>query len=536
MNLYRLASFRNVPVASAIAAFALALGACSGPGPETPAGKTETTSAITTPPQGKDTGAQKAESDGDFRKKAPAPGPEVVFVPPKIEEARLSNGIRVLLVERHELPIVAFQIVVDRGAAQGTPGLGAFTAAMLLQGTKTRSAIAISDDLGKLGAAYDAWADYDSVGVSARCLAPKLPDVLTILGDVVQNPRFDGAELKRERARRLTAILQQNDRPATILSNTVAGALYPAGHPYSVPLIGTEQDVNKIGVKDLAGFHAAHFMPDRVTIAIAGDVTKDSATRELERVFGAWKGKAKQGTEAAEPPPPAATAARVFLIDRPGATQSHVAAALPGVPRSTKDFEAILVMNTILGGQFSSRLNLNLREKHAYTYGARSGFDMRLGPGPFVAGGAIVRESTGPALTEVLSEIKRIRADLVTDEEIADAKSTLVLQLPARFETASETAASLGVLAVYNLPIDEYANRAAKIQAVTREDVKRVADRYLAPDRLRLVVVGDAKVVEEQLAKLGFGAMDVKRAAAPPAGAAAGAKAPAPGDGAGKKK
>src|SRR5689334_3348109 len=261
MNLYRLASFRHVPALAA------------------PAGKTDLAATMTTPPPGKDKGeGQKAEGEGDFRKAAPAPGPAVAFVPPKIEEARLSNGIRVLLVERHELPIVAFQVVVDRGAAQGSPGLGAFAAAMLLQGTKKRSAIAISDELGKLGAGYDAWADYDSVGVSARCLAPKLPDVLTILGDVVQNPSFDEAEIKRERARRLTAILQQNDRPATILSNTVAGALYPAGHPYSVPLIGTEQDVNKINAKELSGFHAAHFKPDRVTISIAGDVTKDTAT------------------------------------------------------------------------------------------------------------------------------------------------------------------------------------------------------------------------------------------------------------------
>lgn len=513
---------RSRPTKLLLGSLLLALAACGGPTTEVrPVTKPEPTSKVTPPPQP----SASANADPEaFRREPPPAGPEVTFVPPKIEEARLSNGARVLVVERHDLPLVAFQIVFDRGADQGSPGLGSFMASMLLQGTKTRSAIAISDELAKLGASYDSWGDFDTLGVGARCLAPKFSAVLSIMADIVTAPRFDEAEIKRERAKRMTSLLQQNDRPATILSNTIVSTLYPAGHPYATPLIGTEEEVSKITKADLAKFHAAHMQPDHMIIAVAGDLTKAKVVEELERVFGGWKGAAAPASDPAAPPPPAEGAPRVVLVDRPGAVQSFVAAALPGVPRKTKDFEALVVMNTILGGKFTSRLNLNLREKHAYTYGARSGFEMRHGPGPFSAGGPVVRESTGPALAEVLAEIKRIRGELVSEEELSDAQSNVILQLPARFETVGDTAGSIAALAEYGLPLDEYANRAAKIRAVTREDVKRVAAAYLSPEKMRLIVVGDAKVVEGQLAQLGFGSMDVRRA--PPPAEEKGVRAP----------
>ena len=436
-----------------------------------------------------------------------------MFSPPKIEEARLANGIRVLHAERRELPIVAVQVSADRGADQAGPGVASFAASMLLQGTKTRSAIAISDEIGRLGASAGAGADYDSVGVGARCLTPKLPELLALLADIVINPAFDPAEIKRERSRRLTSILQQNDRPAILLSNAVASALYPAGHPYSAPILGLEPDVTKVSAAELAAFHASNFRPDRVTIAVAGDINKDQAVEAIQRAFAAWQGKAQPAKEIGPPPAPDAMAARILLLDRPGATQSQVAIALPGVPRVTKDYDAILVMNTILGGQFTSRLNLNLREKHAYSYGVRSSFDMRRGPGPFVAGGAIAREATGPAVREMLVEMKRLKDELVTGEELDDARSNLILQLPARFETASETAATLAYLATYGLPLDEIATRPARLKAVTREEVTRAAEVYLKADIARIVIVGDAKIIKAQLDALGIGSVELLPAA-----------------------
>ena len=455
------------------------------------------------------------DSSGDaFRAFPPEPGAEPPFTPPRIEEARLSNGVRVLVVERHELPIVAVSIAADRGADQAKPGVGGFVGGMLFAGTKKRSALALSDDLDRLGASYGGWVDFDGGGVRAQFLTPKLADVMSILGDVLQNPAYDPAEIKRERSRRLTAVAQEKDQPARLLSNTVAGALYAAPHPYGSSLLGTEEQVDAVTRADLAAFHAETFAPKNLTIAFAGDVTRAQAVAEAERVFGKWGGKAREATVPGGAPPAATAFARVVIVDRPGATQSSVAVALPGVPRKSPDFDAITVMNTILGGQFSSRLNLNLREAHGYTYGARSGFDFRHGPGPFSAGGAIFRESTGAAVGEILAEIDRLRREPVGDEELADAKTNLIRQLPARFESAGETAATLAALSTYALPLDEFATRPARFGRVTKEDVRRVAQTYLEQDRLRVFVVGDAAVIREGLEKLGIGPVEVRAAPA----------------------
>lgn len=450
-------------------------------------------------------------SDEAFRLKAPPSGVSAAFVAPTIVEHKLKNGIRILLVERHQLPIVAFQIVVDRGADQVAPGAGAFLGAMLLQGTKTRSALETSDALGKLGAQFGSWGALDSVGVSGKVLASGFPEALSILGDCVKSPAFAKDEVERERSKRLTSIAQQKDSPATILRNTVAEVLYPQNHPYRTPLLGTEDAVKKVTPEELVSFHARLMQPDDITVAIAGDITKDAAIAEVEKVFGAWTGTAAIASPVAEAAD-VAGGPGVIVIDRPGSTQSHMAAALVGVARSSKDFHALMVMNTILGGQFSSRLNLNLREKHAYTYGASSSFDMRHGAGPFTAGGAIVREKTTPAAEEILAEVKRIQDVPVDEDELADAKTNLVRKLPASFETVADVVNSLGYLAIYNLPLNEFDTRIAAYNAVTREDVLRVAKAYLRPGRLRLVIVGDADVIEKELDKLKLGKVEIRRA------------------------
>lgn len=454
-----------------------------------------------------------AVAEDDFRKQAPKGDADAPFVAPKIQEAKLPNGMRVLLVERHELPIVAFQIVTDRGADQGAPGVGAFTGAMLLQGTKKQSALQISDALGALGAQYGAWGGLDSVGVWGKVLASSFPEALDLLGDAMRGATFEPAEIERERKKRLTELARQKDSPHTILSNTIAELLYPAKNPYHAPLLGTEDALKKIGRKDLVAFHAKHVAPSSITVAIAGDIRMADALKEVEKVFGDWSGDATKTVPATAED--AAPDAAVVLVDRPGATQSHVAATLVGVPRSTADFAAIQVMNTILGGQFSSRLNLNLREKHAYTYGARSHFDMRHGAGPFSAGGAIVREATAPAVKEIVAELARIRDAQVDDEELEVAKSNLIRRLPGSFETVSDVAGSVGGLAVYGLPLDEYAKRADAYRAVTKEDVQRVAKAYLRGDKMRIVVVGDAAVVQKDLEALGLGKVEVRKAPEP---------------------
>ncbi|WP_437999977.1 pitrilysin family protein [Sorangium sp. So ce185] len=500
---------------------AAALAACASNPPAPPAATAKA------PPASPTAAAQPPAPADAFRRSPPPPGPEVVFVPPRIEEAKLANGIRVLVVERHELPIVAVDVTTVRGADQAGPGVGAFAGAMLTQGTKTRSALQFSDALGKLGASFSSGVNFDGGGVQGQSLTPRFGEMLTLLGDAYMNPAFAPAEIERERSRRITQLAELNDRPASLLSIAQGLVLYPEGHPYSAPLIGTEAALKKITAGALARFHAAQFRPELTTVAIAGNITKADAVKEVERVFGAWKGPTgappvpAKAELPAEPPALAAGAPRVVIVDRPGLTQSSVTVTLPGVPRATKDYDALLVMNTLLGGQFSSRLNLNLREKHAYTYGARSSFDMRHGAGPFSAAGAVVRENTGPAVKEIFAEIERMRREPVTIEELADAKANLIRQLPARFETAGATASTVASLAVYDLPLDEFATRPARIQRITPADVQQVAQKYLVPEQLRVVLVGDAGAVGEQLSALQLGEVIVQKApgatAAPPA-------------------
>lgn len=450
--------------------------------------------------------------DAEFRQKAPAAGPAPVFTAPRIDEARLKNGARVLLVQRHDLPIVALQIVTDHGADQAKTGVAAFAMAGLLHGTKTRSAEQISDALDGLGVDYGTSAGYDGCFLRAQMLSSRFGEALEVLADVWKNPTFPKDELEIERGKRLTWLAQEADSAGAQLSRATLAALYPEKHPYRLPVLGDEASIKAVTPRDLSAFHAAHLRPDHMIIAVAGDIDKGPLLEQLEKAFGDWGGKAAK--EAAPQKPAPMKGARVLLVDRPDATQTSVSIGLPGTARKTPDFEALLVMNTILGGQFTSRLNLNLRETHAYTYGARSGFDFRDGPGPFLAGGAMVREKTSEAVKEVLAEIDRMRKTTVTDDELADAQSNIIRQLPSRFETAGETAGTLASLALYGLPLDELSTRAAKVQKITKEDVKRVAETYLKTDELRVVLVGDAKIVKPGLASLGLG--DVEMVTPPP--------------------
>ncbi len=437
-----------------------------------------------------------------FRNSPPTPGPVVRFVPPAIQETRLPNGVRVLVVEQHDLPIVAVHIAIDRGADQARPGVGAFAGATLLAGTRTRSALQISDSLLDLGAVYGSLVDYDGAHVEGQVLKPKLSSLLELLGDVVQNPAFSAAEVDRERARRLTALAQENDSPKTLMMKAAMQALFPTDHPYHALLLGDEKGLTALTRADLLRFYQQTFRPSHMTIALAGDITQPEAVAELTKVFGEWKGARVAPTTPPAPPAPSEKTARLLVIDRRGATQSQVAVLLPGIARKHPDYDAVVVMNHVLGGQFSSRINLNLREKHSYSYGAYSGFDFRHGPGPFVASGAVVRESTAEAIGEILAETTRMRTELVTEEELEDAKTSLVQKLPGRFQTVDATAESMAALAVYDLPLDEFATKPDRINAITREDVKRVAEKYLRADETRVVVVGDLGVIEPKLAKL----------------------------------
>jgi len=454
--------------------------------------------------------------DAPFRDHVPEPGPPVTFTPPKIESFKLKNGIPVLFVERHDLPIVTVRFVLKAGAGDmsAKPGVLSFVGSMLEQGTPKRTALQISDEYEAIGAQHAAWVDWDSGGAYVKVTSTKLDAALDLLADVVTRPAFPQAEFDRLKARRLAGVQQEKNDPGSMWANAAAATLFGRAHPYGHSLVGEEDDVMRLTQKELVQAYRGLFWPRRSTIVVAGDVTKDALVAKLGAAFGSWRGQgAEQGaTVPAAPRLPEKDAPRVVLVDRPHAPQSVVRLAEIGVSRKAPDRDAIVLMNTILGGMFSSRINLNLREAHAYTYGAHSGFQMRHGAGSFSAGGSMVADKTAPAIHELFAEIIAMRDRPVSDEELHDAKENIELALPSRFETVTEMTNALADLAVYDLPLDDYATLPARIDRITAEDVQKAAKAHLHPAALRVIVVGDKATLGPELEQLHLGSIEMRDA------------------------
>jgi zinc protease len=491
-------------------ALALMLVACAAEPPPAPA------PAPTPPPAPPPVASApiRVTPDAPFREHPPAGEPDVAFVPPQIQSFKLKNGVRVLLVERHELPIVSVRVFAMVGAGdlpKEPPGLLSFLGSMLEQGTAKKSALDISDAFEAIGASHGAWVDWDSGGASVKVTTEHLDTALALLGDVVVHPAFPEAEIERLKARRLASIQQEKNAVGAMSSNAMAASIYGRAHPYGNSLWGRAEDVPKLTRAELVKAYAALFAPSRIAIAVAGDVTKDGLAPKLEATFGAWQGA---GGAIAPPkaPAPSHDDARLVWVDKPGAPQSVVRLAEVGVPKLAPDRDAITVMNTILGGMFSSRINLNLREAHAFTYGASSGFQMRHGPGQFSAGGNMVADKTAPAIAELFKEVRAMRERPVSDEELETAKLSIKRAMPGRFETVSEVTGALADIAVYGLPLDEYATRPARIDKVTAEDVMKAAKAHLHPEQMKIVVVGDRAKLEPTLETLHLGAIEERDA------------------------
>jgi zinc protease len=414
--------------------------------------------------------------------------------------------VRVLFVERHELPIVSVRVVTDAGAgdlAGARPGAVAFMGSMLEQGAGKHSALALSDEYEALGAEHSAGCDFDGCGASVKVLASKLPAALDLLAEVTLHPTFPQDEVERLRKRWLASIQQEKNSPGAMEQNAIAAAVFGRAHPYGHSLRGQSADIEKVTRAEVDQVYRRAFQPRSAAVLVAGDATQPELRALLEARFGAWAGGAAVRTPVGHPPRPTKKSARVVLVDVPGAAQSQVFLASEGAPFATPDRIPLSVMNLILGGMFSSRINLDLREAKAFTYGAHSRFSMRHGAGAFVAGGAIFAEHTAEAVRALQAQIDRIRNEPVTAEELADAKENAKLALPARFESVDEVTGALEDIAVHGLPLDEFAQRAAKIDAVTAADVQRVAKAWLHSDALRIVIAGDRTKIEVTLAELG---------------------------------
>lgn len=455
------------------------------------------------------------------RSRRPALDPVPELTLPPLQEVTLDNGLRVLLIEKHDLPLVQVNLLVHAGSVrdqEGRLGVASLTADMLDEGAGGRAALAIADTFEILGARFGVGAGTHHSTVSLRVPVTRLAAALPVMGDVVLRPDFPAAELERLRKERLTGLLRQHDEPNAIAAVLTSSALFGKAHPYGRSSTGDEASLRAVSVADLAAFHRQHWRPDNAALVIVGDVTAAGVRPLLEEVFGKWESGQVVATRVA--PAGQVQGRTIFLVDKPGAAQSVIRLGRIGVARSTPDYFALEVMNTILGGYFTSRLMQNLREEHGYTYGASSAFDMRPAPGPWIAGAAVQTNATGPALTEFMNELRGMH-EPVPEAELARARSYLAARFPATFQSVAGIAAHISDLVLYELPADFFTGYTQGVLDVTGEDVLRVARAHIDPENVSIFVVGDRRVIEPQIRALELGEVRVLSVAdvlgAPPA-------------------
>ena len=449
-----------------------------------------------------------AQTQAPDRSRPPALGPAAPVKLPAIQKSKLSNGLPVWVVEMHKVPVVQVSLLVLTGTVDdpaGKYGIGSMTAALLQDGAGTRSALDIADAIDFLGADLSSSAGIDSTGIRLHTIVSKLADALPIMADVAIRPAFPQSELDRVRQQRLTSLAQARDSAETVSALAFSRVLFGPAHRFGTATLGTSETITSFTVADLRAYYNAVYRPEHAAILVVGDVTPAKVLPLLETNFGKWRAAAvAAATHVTLPAPPARTSRGVYIVDKPGAAQSQIRIGSVGVPRSTPDFFPIQVMNTVLGGSFESRLNMNLRENHGYTYGAQSQFDMRVSAGPFTAAAGVQTDKTADSLKEFFNELNGILQPVSADE-LARARNYITLRFPERFETTTDVSDRLEQLLVYQLPDDYFSTYVQKTQAVSAADVQRVARAYIAPERMAVVVVGDLKVIEPSIQALNLG-------------------------------
>lgn len=438
------------------------------------------------------------------RSKAPEPSAPRPYHFPEITRTTLPNGLRLLIAENHNAPLVSLRALIRSGADHdtvSTAGLASITADLLDEGAGTRDAIQLAEEIGLLGGALGTGADWDASYISLDVLSRTAEEALTIFADVTAHPTLPADGLERVRAERLNEIIQQRNEPAAIAGKRFARLLYGNG-PYGNTTVGNAESVARIQLDDVRGYYQSHYIPNNASVVVSGDIDPRNAIDLVTKLLGEWQ-------TGPTPPPPlvqpkAIEASRIYVIDRPEAVQSEIRVGHLGVPRSCEDYFSVSVMNAIFGGVFNSRINLNLRERHGYTYSARSQFVFRKQAGPFVVAAPVRNEVTHNSVSEILSELRRIQTGDLTDAELDDTKSYLIGVFPATVQTSSDIASRLVDMELYGLPQAYFDHYRENIAGVTKDDIVRAARKYLDPDRLLIVIVGSAKEIREPLGGLGL--------------------------------
>lgn len=450
-------------------------------------------------------------AQNQFPTTPPQLGPAPAVNPPVPVPRTLANGMKVLYVRQPELPVVSAVLVI-RGAGAtedpaAVPGLASFTASMLDEGAAGKSALQIADALDLLGANLSTGAGWDAAQVSLYVLKKNFPAALGIMSDVVLRPDFPANEVQRVRDERVTNLTRARDEPTVIASNAFQSLVYGAQHPYG--RFATVEATRTLDRDRVTAFHHAAYRPENATLILVGDV--DPAMQpQVEQAFGGWRPMGAAPTMEGALTAPQIGATTIYLVDKPGAAQSEIRIGHPGVARDTPDYFALQVLNTLLGGAFTSRLNLNLRETHGWTYGAGSGFSMRQAAGPFTAQAGVVTAKTDSALVEFFKELNRIRTEPIPADELDKAKRYVALGFPQDFETTQDVARRLSELVTYGIDPNFFGSYVTRIMAVTGDDVKRVANQYVRPGNAVVVVVGDRSQIEAGIRALNLAPVQVK--------------------------
>ena len=423
---------------------------------------------------------------------------------PRAQSFKLGNGLNVFFVEQNSVPFVSASLVVRTGSDASPAdkaGLANFAVSMLNQGTTTRSSIQLVEDAAQIGATIGVNSTFDASTISVSSLPGHFNTALGLLADVALHPSFPVAEVERQRSGRIATLAQRRANLDNVATAVMSSALYGPKHPYGLNEIGTVESTRNITREELQAFWSEYFVPGNAALVVAGAIKLSELRRAVEASFGGWPQGSAKPVRVDKPVP---TKSRLVIVDRPGSPQTQLRVAGVGVPRSSPDFVSLRVMNDILGGLFSSRINLNLRETHGYTYGARSQFVFRRGAGPFQVGSAVRTDVTLPAIQEIFKELHKMLETRVTDEELRLAKESFSRSLPSAFGTTENTVASISNMFIYGLPPDYFVTLPDHIRAVTVADVQAMAKRYVRPETMVVVAVGDrAKIAPPLEALLG---------------------------------
>lgn len=461
-----------------------------------------------------------------FRHHVPDPGAIARLQAPVPHVTKLANGLAVWVVPKRDLPLISAALIVRAGAAQDPRG-GEGTASLLVDamklGTTTRSAATIADEIESLGSSLDAGVGEDATTFEVQALTGNLAPVLSVMADVVQRPKLDEHDVRRAKDAQLAELVQVAGEPRASVRQVFRRVAFGEQHPYGHASRGLTSSVRGLQKAWLQAFHAAHFRPGNAALVIVGDIDEAGAQQLAERAFGAW-----QGSEAGDPPPPAATARspEVTLVSRPGAPQSQLMVGGLGVARSSEDYYALTLCNAVLGGMFNSRINMNLREEKGWTYGARSSFTFLRSRGSFSVDAGVRTDVTAPAVHEIFAEIERMRTEPIHEDELRAAKNRYVLSLPGSLQTMEAIGNMVAALVMHDLPPTYLRELADHLEAVSVADVQRVAQTYLNPREMHVVVVGDRSKVAEGLLGLRRGPVQMRDSEGLPLGHRAGNPAP----------